>query len=123
MNVPTSGAGYVAGDVVGGILEAADVVALGGRSFTLHSVDISDGNGNAAILNVYFLHDQPTGGTYADNGALTWGSADTQAKSLALQILSTDWVTDGGQAVVHYTDLNASLVLPGTYLISASGSS
>jgi hypothetical protein len=97
--VTTSGA-YAAGDVVGGIIEITTVNAASGRPVDLASIVVSDKNGNAVDLFLFFFRATPSGGTYTDNSALVWGSGDVANVVASVKILSTDWMVAASQSVV-----------------------
>ncbi len=123
--VTTSGAGYVTGRGVGGIISLASVNNVAGRRVTLNSVQINDKDNNSAILDVYFFKATPAAGTYTDNVALVWGTGDSANKVGQLSTVAADWLSDGSQCSANYSAIGQCLPVNATtlfVLIVAKGS-
>lgn len=114
--VTTSGAGYVASDVVGGIISLATVNFATTRRVTLRSVQVNDKNGNAIGLNIYFFKATPASGTYTDNGNISWGTGDSANKVGQVKIAASDWLTDNSQSSVNVGNLNEKMSVSATTL-------
>lgn len=93
--ITTTGAGYVSGDVVGGIITLSGVMEASGRQAKLTTLAIKDKDNGAPALNIYFFRATPAAGTYTDNAGLAWGTGDLGNCVGSVQVLSTDYLQDG----------------------------
>lgn len=114
--VTTTGAGYVASDVVGGIISLTTVNYSTGRRVTLKSVTIKEKGGVTPALHLYFFKATPNGGTYTDNANLVWGSGDAANQVGLLNVLAADYVTDVSQSSVNYSGLTMKMPVSATTL-------
>lgn len=114
--ITTSGAAYIAGDCVGGIISIPTVNLSTGRRVALKGLTINDKGGVAPSLNIYFFPSTPTGGTYTDNAPLVWGSLDNALCCGHIQVLNGDYITDASQSGVTYGSLNIELDVTATTL-------
>lgn len=116
--IATSGAGYVTGNVVGGIISIPTVNFLTGRRVSLTGLTINDKGGVAPALNIYFFPTTPTGGTYTDKVALVWGTADRALCCGQIQVLNGNYLTDISQSGVTFGGLNTKLNVGATTLFA-----
>lgn len=116
--ITTSGAGYVTGNVVGGIISIPTVNFLTGRRVSLTGLTINDKGGVAPALNIYFFPTTPTGGTYTDKSALIWGAADRALCCGQIQVQSGNYLTDISQSGVTFGGLNTKLNVGATTLFA-----
>lgn len=93
-----NGNAYAANDIVGGIIEITTVNLSTGRRVKLKSIQVNDRSNEAADLHLLFFKSTPSGGTYADNGAPTWHADDSAKKVGQVQVLTADYLVDGGVA-------------------------
>lgn len=114
--ITTGGAGYVAGNVVSGILSLTNVNLASGRRVVLRSVQINDKNGNAVALNIYFFKSTPAAGTYTDQVGIAWGAGDSAKKVGQLKIAASDWLTDNSQSSVNVGNLGEKMSVAATTL-------
>lgn len=114
--VTTSGASYVAGDVVGGIISLTTVNLASGRRVSLKSLQVNDKGGVAPALHLYFFKATPSGGTYTDNAQLVWGSGDSANKVGQFNVATADYLTDISQSSANYSGLTMDLPVSATTL-------
>ncbi len=114
--VTTSGAGYIAGDCIGGIIPLTLVNYGAGRQVSLKSFTVSDKGGVAPALRMYFFKVTPVGGTYTDNAPVVWGATDAANKIGVVDILTTNYVTDASQSAVNFSSLDMNLPVTATTL-------
>ena len=87
---------YAAGDVVGGIITLASVMAATGRQALLRSVALKDATGAGPALSLLFFRATPAGGTYTDNAAIVFGAADDDNLVGVVRVVAADWYTPSG---------------------------
>lgn len=114
--VTTSGAGYVSGDVVGGIISLTTVNYSTGRRVVLRSFQLNDKGGSAIGYNIYFFKATPAAGTYTDNGAISWGAGDSANKVGQLKVSASDYMTDNSQSSANYSNMNMKMQVSATTL-------
>ena len=114
--VTTSGAAYIAADVVGGIISLLTVNSSTGRRVSLRSATIEEKGGAAPALKIYFFKATPAAGTYTDNAALVWGTGDAANQVGVLNVLAADYVTDVVQTSVTYSGLDMKITPAATTL-------
>lgn len=115
--VTTDGA-YAANDIVGGILTMTTVNFASTRPVLLRSLQINDKGNNSAALHIYFFKATPAGGTYTNNGAVTWDAADSARKVGQISVAAGDWISDGSQCSVNISGIDQLLALSGTSLFA-----
>lgn len=122
--VTTDGA-YAANDIVGGILTIATANFATTRPVLLKSLQVNDKGNNSAALHIYFFKETPSGGTYTNNGPVTWDAADSARIVGQVSIATGDWLSDGADCMVNIggidnlmpltaTSLFALIIAPGT---------
>ncbi len=116
--VTTSGANYVAGDVVGGIISIPTVNAASGRRVALKTLSIKEKGGTAPALHIEFYKATPAAGTYTDNAALVRGTGDAANRVGTFNVLSSDYLTDITETAVTYHGLDMKLPVDGTTLFA-----
>ncbi len=112
----TTGASYIAGDVVQGIISLSNINFASGRRVTLKSIQVNDKTNVAPSLNIYFFKSTPTGGTYTDNAPLVWGTGDYALKVGQVSILNANYLTDISQSSVNISGLTEKMAVAGTTL-------
>lgn len=123
--VTTSGAGYVAGDVVGGIISLTTANYATTRNVILHALQVSFAANIAPALQIYFFNATPSGGTYTDNSALVWGAGDSAKKVGQISVLAADYLSANNQQSVNYSGLDMMMDIAATtlfVLVVAQGS-
>lgn len=116
LNITTSGAGYVTGDVIGGIIPLTSVNFIAARRVALRTLQINDKGNVSPSFNIYFLRDTPSGGTYTDNAPLVWGAGDSANKVGQLKVTNGDYMSDASQSSVNYSDLLIKMQVASTTL-------
>jgi hypothetical protein len=129
VTLTTSGAGYIAGDVVQGIISLGSATApiniASGRRVVLKSVQVNDKSGVSPNLTLYFFKSTPTGGTYTDNSPLVWGTGDYALKVGQVSILNANYLTDISQSSQNISGLTMGMDVTATtlfLLVLAEGS-
>jgi hypothetical protein len=89
--VTTSAGAYTAGDVVGGPLVCYPGAMLAGNG-TIANVIVFDNANQKAPLTFLFFKSLPTG-TYTDNAAFAWGSADKARLINVIDVGASDYTT------------------------------
>jgi len=116
VTLTTSGANYVAGDVVDGIKSLTTVNYASGKRVKLKTLCFKDKAAVAPALHIYFFKATPSGGTYSDNTALVWGSGDFANLVGSLNIAASDWITDISASVVTFSALDMDMAVSATTL-------
>lgn len=116
ITLTTTGAGYISGDVVQGIIALPNVNFQPGRRVVLKSIQVNDKSGVAPSLNIYFFSASPSGGTYTDNAPLVWGTGDSALKVGQVSILQANYLTDISQSAVNISGLTMKLAVAATSL-------
>jgi hypothetical protein len=110
---PTVTAGaYVANNVVGGIQTLTGALRNANNGGILESVSVLDKAAQGAQLSLFFFSAMPTGGTYADHGALVLAAADLPNYLGKVDIAAAGY-DPAGTAVKVAAAGNIGLVLQG----------
>jgi hypothetical protein len=108
----TAGA-YTAGDVIGGELTLTNAMRVTSGSGVLHSITIFDADNEGAEMDILLFDANPSG-TYTDNGAPTWNSAD-EAKFIGhVAIATSDYLTINAQKLVTKTNIGLTVKANGS---------
>ena len=114
--VTTSGAAYIAADVVGGIISLLTVNSATGRRVTLRTVCVKEKAGAAPALHIEFYKATPTGGPYTDNAPLVRGTTDAANRVGTLNVAAADYLTDVTETTATYSGLGMKLPVAATTL-------
>lgn len=110
---PTVTAGaYSANNVVGGIQTLATALRNATNGGILESISVLDKAAQGAQLSFFFFSALPTGGTYADHGALVLAAADLPNFLGKVDIAAASY-DPAGAAVKVSTASNIGMVLSG----------
>lgn len=109
---------YSSGDVINtGPIALSGVNSLSGYPTKLVSLTVKDASGQAPSFAVLFFRDNPTGGTYTDNAAFSWGTGDFALLSAAVKVNNADYVTVNSKSICTYGKLDVDLDTAGTMYI------
>lgn len=91
---PTVGtAAYVAGDVIGGILEFTTINSSTGRPISIESVSVVDKSQQSIPCTLLWFSATPAGGTYTDGSALVFHANDYAKFQGGTRIQETEWTS------------------------------
>lgn len=96
---------YSAGDVIGGVLTFAGAAIDSGGGGILQSLIIIDKDNEKAALSLLVFKETPAS-ALADNAAFAWGSGDYDRLIARIDVLSSDYKTFGGDAIVNLSGLS-----------------
>ena len=116
----TNASAYASGNVVQGIISIPTVNFASGRRVTLRSVQLNTQLATSVAFNLYFFKATPSGGTYTDKTALTWGSGDSLNKVGQVNIPTTAFLGDGStvQQSANIQNLNMKMPVVATTLFA-----
>ncbi len=109
---------YGANDIVGGVQTIASFAQVTGGSAVLNSLAIFDAGNQKAAMQILFFDATPSGGTYADQGAVTWAAGDAAKFIGKVEVLTADFTSFGTQGVAVYRNLNMPLSVAATSLFA-----
>jgi hypothetical protein len=104
---------YTAGDVIGGALTLTNAVRITSGTGVLQSLQLFDA-ANQKPTGTILLFDASLAGTYADNAAPTWNTADFAKCLGAFPVAASDWVTVNGRAVATVRGVNLAVAANGS---------
>lgn len=114
--ITTSGAGYILGDCIGGIISLTTVNYASGRPVKLKSVCIKDKGGAAPAMHIEFYKSTPTGGTYTDNSAVVRGTTDSANRVGTVNVLAADYLTDITETTATFSGIDHQMSVNATTL-------
>jgi hypothetical protein len=109
---------YAADDVIGTAAPyaLAAVNAASGRPVFLERLVVKESGGQTPPFTILFFSATPAGGTYADNGALVWGTNDFANKCGEFAVQSGDYRVRVGKASVDWDNIGLELEVAATSL-------
>lgn len=107
---------YSSGKVIGGVISVANAFRSAELSGILHRLYITSKNNIQPTLHIYLFDTNPSNGTYTDQVALTWNATDFGYVVGCIQIVASNWVSDGTKAVADLPGLNEVLLSTSTTL-------
>ncbi len=90
---------YAANDIVGGIQTIANFALVSGGGGTLKGVSVYTADGEVFEFTLALFSATPSGGTYADQGAVTWHANDAALYIGKVVVASANYVTLGGDSL------------------------
>ena len=112
---------YIAGDVIGGILEFTSANYASGKDIIIQSVSMVDKSQQSIPCTFLWFSATPSGGTYTDGSPLVFGSGDYAKFQGATRFLETEWATYPATPTDDFAsknDLNTVVALAGTSLFA-----
>ncbi len=92
-------AAYGANDIVGGIQTIANWARISGGGAKLKALSVYTADGEVFEFSILFFSATPAGGTYADNGAVTWAAGDAALYLGKVTVATANYVTLGGDSM------------------------
>lgn len=84
---------YAALDIIGGTQTLTSAMRVSGGSGVLQTITVADDDNEKVALEILLFDSAPSGGTYADQGALAHAAGDIDKLLGKVSIASSDYVT------------------------------
>lgn len=105
---------YTAGDVVGAKLTLTNAARVSGGTAILDTILIEEKGSQAAALDILIFGQDPSNGTYTDNGAFTANDTDMGFLIARVHVAAGDYVATGGYTTANLGGLGRVLTATGS---------
>lgn len=104
---------YAAGDVIGDELTLTNAMRVSSGSGVLHSIAVFDADNEKAAFDILLFESDPAG-TYTDNAAASWNTADFAKFLGRVNVATTDYLTVNSRALAVKTGIGLTVKASGS---------